>query len=487
MKVGAVGLNYYTGYKSPNIKSNKVNLLTKPDIVSFRGILSSEPDLSTKFRYGLEALDGQSVMVVTSNEDSSDAMLEFYADKIDIPIMKKYTLQVKGDGLSEANQLRANFAIYKKNWSYWLLSLADNRLSGILVANPKEKFDAKNTVYTGEKKELKNGDAIQTSGAFYGRDDNLIFNKPKRYDISDAERYLKVNIVGNYNELNKKTVAALNKKAGPSNIKKGFFFSDIGGLDNIIETLKKYVIAPINYPKVFENIRLNKGILLWGPPRCGKTLLGKALANESGAKYREYNANEFKTAQVGSSEAAIREVFKKAIADAPSITFIDEIDSIAKIRDGSSNARFDDPMVNQLLGCMSDLEKSKVPAFFIAATNRKDLLEPALIASGRFGLHLEVPMPDENGLKQIFNIHSKDKPIAKDVSVDLLVQKMLENQFNGSDVAEIISDAYFNALERLGMFEKMNNKSFLYGDMQKIFISLADFEKAIQRIAKQKI
>ncbi len=146
-------------------------------------------------------------------------------------------------------------------------------------------------------------------------------------------------------------------------------------MDDVIDKLKKYVVRPINYPQVYQNIRLNKGILLYGPPRCGKTMLGKVLANECDAKFYEYNANEFRSAQVGSSENNIREVFKKAMSNAPSITFIDEFDSIAKTRDGSSNARFDDSMVNQILGCMSDLEKSKAPAFIVAATNMKNLID----------------------------------------------------------------------------------------------------------------
>ena len=257
-------------------------------------------------------------------------------------------------------------------------------------------------------------------------------------------------------------------------------------MDDVIDKLKKYVVRPINYPQVYQNIRLNKGILLYGPPRCGKTMLGKALANECDAKFYEYNANEFRSAQVGSSESNIREVFKQAISNAPSITFIDEFDSIAKTRDGSSNARFDDSMVNQILGCMSDLEKSKAPAFIVAATNMKNLIDRAMLGTGRFGLHLEVPMPNLEGIKQIFRIHAKNQPIENDVSVEAISKQMHDNAFNGSDVAEAISDAYFNALERLGMNEKMDTKRFSFEDLKKILISKEDFLSAIRRISQQK-
>ena len=299
--------------------------------------------------------------------------------------------------------------------------------------------------------------------------------------------YIVDNIGNAYNQKNSDSDLYMELEDSEGNEIKGITFEDIGGLNDAIETLRKYVVRPINYPQVYQNIRLNKGILLYGPPRCGKTMLGKALANEVNAKYREYNANEFKSSTVGASESNIRQVFKQAVADAPSITFIDEFDSIAKPRDGSSNARFDDPMVNQFLGCMSDLEKCAVPAFIIAATNMKKLIDPALLASGRFGLHIEVPMPDLTGLKQIFNIHARKQHIMNDVSVNELAQTMLENKFNGSDVAEMITDAFFNVLERLGFNKKMDNKTFTFSDLEKIALTMNDFIKAIQRITKQKI
>lgn len=489
MKISATGLNCYTSYykKSRNIKQNKFNDIKKTETVSFKGFFNSEPDLSTRFKYGLEALDGQSILVVTSNEKSSDMMLELYADKIDIPVIKKYTLLVKQGELKNRDRLEANFAIFKKDNNYYILSLSDNRLIGTLVANHKAEYNKKNEIYSGEKKILTDGNAIATGEVFYTEKPKLVFNTPKYSDNGNAKRYLAVRTIEQFNDFNRRTIESLNASEKTTMQRKGFTFKDIGGLDNVIEILKKYVVRPINYPQVFENIRLNKGILLWGPPRCGKTLIGKALANETGAKYSEFNANEFKSGTVGASEASIREVFKKAIANAPSITFIDELDSVAKKRDGSSNARFDDPIVNQLLGCMSDLEKSKVPAFIVAATNRKDLLDPALVASGRFGLQLEVPIPNEEGLKQIFNIYAKNKPIEEGVLTDELVKMMYSHKFNGSEVAETVTDAYFYALERLGLFEKMDNKVLTYSDLQKITISKEDFILAMQKIVRQKI
>ena len=132
------------------------------------------------------------------------------------------------------------------------------------------------------------------------------------------------------------------------------------------------------------------------------------------------------------------------------------------------------------------MEKSKAPAFIVAATNMKNLIDKAMLGTGRFGLHLEVPMPNFEGIKQIFRIHAKNQPIASDVSMETISKQMHDNAFNGSDIAETVSDAYFNALERLGMNEKMDSKKFSFEDLKKIAISKEDFLSAIRRIAEQK-
>ncbi len=453
----------------------------------FNGIFGA-PNLSERFRYGIEALDNNSLLVVTSNPERADMTLEQYSNKIVTPILKKYTLKVEESDLKNKEEIDSDFAIFKQDKKYFALVLGSGIFSSLMIKRPKDELKSKEHLFkTGAIVELHDGVELGTGEMLWREEPKLLFKPPYKFNTLNAEKYLQVRTINNIADFNRRSIASLSAKNLSKADKKGFTFADVGGLDDVIEQLRKYVVRPVNYPQVFENIRLNKGIMLYGPPRCGKTLLGKALANEVGAKYNEYNANEFKSSHVGASESAIRDMFKKAAVNAPSITFIDEFDSIGKTRDGSSNARFDDPMVNQFLGCMSDLEKSKVPAFIIAATNMIKLIDPALLASGRFGLHLEVPMPNLEGLKQIFNIHSKNQPIQSDVSVENLIQKMFAGKFNGSDVAEMISDAYFNALERLGMFAKMDAKKFSYDDLKSISISFADFEKAIGRILKQKL
>ena len=460
--------------------------------IAFHGLFRSAPDLSEKFKYGLQALDDTSILVVTSNEEYSNMMLERFSDSIDSPVIKKYTLLVEKKDLKDRDALESNFAVFKKNNDFYVLNL--HHIFGLNVQNPKDSYDSdKHNIKPGKLKRLAVGEAIKTGELVFSPDkDKLIFNPPYKFMPEPAEKYLAVSSAiakkEDLSAFNKRTVAAVNASAKKQvSSKKEITFADIGGLDDVIDTLKKFVIRPINYPKVFENIRLNKGILLYGPPRCGKTILAKALAAETGANYKEINANQFKRSEVGASEASVRKAFEKLIADAPSIMFIDEIDAIAKARDGSSNARYDDSLVNQLLGCMSDLEKSNAPSFVVAATNMKELMEPALLASGRFGLQIEVPMPNLEGLKQIYDIHSKKLEFDSDVKIDELAPIMLQHKFNGSDVPEMISDSYFNALERLGMNAKMDAKTFGYDDLKSIRIAKQDLMKAIERIAKQKI
>ncbi len=482
MKVQPVNIN--STYKYNSVNRSKVCK------TGFRGLFSkNEPDLSRRFHYGLEALDGQTILVVTSDENSSNMMLELFADRIDIPVMKKYTLLVKEGELKDREALDSNFAVFKRDNNYYLLSLSDHLLRKMLVDFPGDGYNKDNIIKGGEIKRLTDGHVLHTGELVWrtsGESEKFVFAAPKGFNTLNADKYLDVKTINNIEDLNKRTLKLLNSEQVQQSESKGITFKDIGGLDDAIETLKKYVVRPINCPQIYENIRLNKGVLLYGPPRCGKTLLGKALANEVNASYAEYNANEFKSSSVGESERNIREVFNQAISNAPSITFIDEFDSIAKTRDGSSNARFDDPMVNQFLGCMSNLEKCAVPAFIIAATNMKKLIDPALLATGRFGLHIEVPLPNLEGLKQIFKIHTRKQKLAEDVNINEIAKTMFEHKFSGSDAAEVVTDAFFNVLERTGLNAKIDNKTVNYSDMKNLSLSKTDFIKAIQRLISQK-
>ena len=176
-----------------------------------------------------------------------------------------------------------------------------------------------------------------------------------------------------------------------------------------------------------------------------------------------------------------------AIENQPTIIFIDEFDSISRTRGGSSDtARFQDDVVNQLLILMSDLEKSDDKVFVIAATNREDLLDKALINTGRFGLKLEVKPPDLKGTEQIYTINKKNKPLDSDMDKEKLCKMMYDNHFNGSDIVETFYVALSCAMRRFGLYDKMRKKTITNKDKADFKINQQDMEAAINRLSKQK-
>ena len=454
---------------------------------TFKGLFSKS--LQEKFNDGIAALDNNSVFIFAPEEYKDATIYQFneMCDKIDIPIFKTYSYFPTKEELPKY-ETSACFGIYKNGEKYYIASL--NRMFALCVGY-KSGYNKETAVDAGTIREIKSGEKITINQSLIDNDTIVFeFTPQKMYKPHMAENYMEVNNrfsdKKSVSKFNKATIAAFSRKADKSASNSvQFTFADVGGLEEQKEELRKYILRPLAYPDVYKNIRLNKGILLYGPPRCGKTLIGKALANEADIKYKYINANEWITGTVGSSEQNIRNSFN-SIMETPSIIFIDEFDAVGKQRDGSANARYQDPVVNQILGCMSELEKSYTNSFVIAATNRKDLLDEALLATGRFGLHLEVPMPDEKALESIYNIHSKNKPFDDDVSKPEIVKLMFDNCFNGSDVAEMITVGYMNALERLGMNRKMDAKIFRFDDLKNIKISTADLKDAILKINKLK-
>jgi len=195
-------------------------------------------------------------------------------------------------------------------------------------------------------------------------------------------------------------------------------WKDIGGLDEIKERLTEAVIWPIKYRELFEatQTKAPKGILLYGPPGNGKTLLAKAIANESGVNFISIKGAELLSKYVGESEHAVREVFKKAKQVAPCIVFFDEIDAIAPCRAGGDNTHVSERVVSQLLIEMDGVEELR-GILVLAATNRVDMVDPALLRAGRFDLSLKISYPDEEALFEILRIHTRGKPLARDVNL----------------------------------------------------------------------
>ncbi|TFG23079.1 MAG: AAA family ATPase [Promethearchaeota archaeon] len=258
-------------------------------------------------------------------------------------------------------------------------------------------------------------------------------------------------------------------------------WEDIGGLEEVILQLKEVIEWPLKYPELYRHLNSKppNGILLHGPPGTGKTLLAKALAHESELNFISVKGPEFLSKWVGESEKAVRETFRKARSASPCIIFFDEIDAIAAIRGRSAGSHVTESVISQLLTEMDGLEGLK-DVILLAATNRVDMLDPAMLRSGRFGRHIEIPMPDKKARKEIFKIHLKNKPLAKDVDIDKMTQSM-EN-YTGADIQGICEEATLLTIRRALADPTINSQDS--ESVKKVKISKKEFDDAMEKILK---
>lgn len=224
-------------------------------------------------------------------------------------------------------------------------------------------------------------------------------------------------------------------------------WSDVGGLDEAKEKLRELVELPLIRPDLFAKagIKPSKGVLLSGESGTGKTLLAKAVATESNANFISVKGPELISKWVGESEKHVREIFKKARQVAPAIIFFDEFDSISKMR-GSSLSDAGDKVVNQLLTELDGIEELE-KVVVIAATNRRDLIDPALLRPGRIDAIVELPIPDKKTREEIFKVHTREMPLNEDVKISDYVSKT--EGWTGADVEAVCRNAGISAIKRV--------------------------------------
>tara|TARA_Y100000034_G_scaffold49087_1_gene60671 strand:- start:8474 stop:10756 length:2283 start_codon:yes stop_codon:yes gene_type:complete len=256
-------------------------------------------------------------------------------------------------------------------------------------------------------------------------------------------------------------------------------YEDIGGLTDEVKKIREMVEVPLKHPEVFERLGVEppKGVLLHGPPGTGKTLLAKAVANESDANFILLNGPEVMSKFYGESEKKIRDIFEEAEKNAPSIIFIDEIDSIAPQRE-DVGGEVERRVVSQLLTMMDGLQ-SRGKVVVIAATNRPNSIDPALRRPGRFDRELELRAPDKKGRLQVLKIHSRGMPLTKDVNLDHLAS--VTHGFVGADISALTKEAAMVVLRRL--LPKLNLKEdeeIPEEVLKDLRVTKADFDESLK-------
>jgi transitional endoplasmic reticulum ATPase len=257
-------------------------------------------------------------------------------------------------------------------------------------------------------------------------------------------------------------------------------YEDIGGLRNEVQKVREMIELPLRHPEIFERVGIEapKGVLLYGPPGTGKTLLAKAVANETNANFYSIGGPEIMSKFYGESEERLRETFKEAQGNSPSIIFIDEIDSIAPKREEVSGD-VEKRVVSQLLTLMDGIE-ARGKLVVIGATNRPNAIDPALRRPGRFDREIEIGIPDEEGRYDILQIHTRGMPLTEDVDLQAIAK--VTHGFVGADLEALSKEAAMRSLRRVLPEINMEQSKIPVEVLNKIKITNKDFENSLKDV-----
>src|SRR3989441_253044 len=257
-------------------------------------------------------------------------------------------------------------------------------------------------------------------------------------------------------------------------------YEDVGGMRPVIQKVREMIELPLRHPELFERLGVEapKGVLLYGPPGTGKTLLARAVASETNANFYSIGGPEIMSKYYGESEERLRDVFKQAQENAPSIIFIDELDSIAPKRE-EVTGEVEKRVVSQLLSLMDGLQ-SRGKVVVIGATNRVNALDPALSRPGRFDLEIEIGVPDKEGRLEIMQIHTRGMPLAEDVDLKRLAE--ITHGFVGADFEALAKEAAIRALRRILPEGNMGAESDPVAILNKLKVMNTDLLDALTEV-----
>ena len=262
-------------------------------------------------------------------------------------------------------------------------------------------------------------------------------------------------------------------------------YEDIGGIRDEIKKVREMIELPLRHPEIFEKLGIEapKGVLLYGPPGTGKTLLAKAVANESNAHFISISGPEIMSKFYGESEARLREIFKEAREKAPSIIFVDEIDSIAPKRE-EVTGEVERRVVSQMLSLMDGLE-ARGKVIVISATNRPNAIDPALRRPGRFDREIEIKVPDKKGRQEILQIHTRNMPLAdEEQPLPVKIEKIasVSHGYVGADLEYLCKEAAMKCLRRLLPELNLEEEKIPPETLDKLIVNADDFKKALVEV-----
>ncbi len=454
------------------VKSRKVQVASLPPADSGRG-LARLPD---KLMDELGLAEGDVIEIVGRRSTAARAIRPYGEDE-NLDIVRLDGLQRANAGVGSGDFVEVRKALSKAATRVVFAPAQPNvRLQG--------SADALQRTFAGRP--LVEGDTVATTGHQRVNADmpdhiRQLLNAPA-FALQEL-RLVVVSAVpkGIVHIDNKTTVELLTEyTGGDGQPRADVTYDDLGGMRDTIDALREMVELPLRHPELFQRLGVDppKGVLLHGPPGTGKTLLARAVANESSAKFFHIAGPEIMGSAYGESERRLREIFEQAAQSAPSIIFIDEIDSIAPKR-GQVTGEAEKRLVAQLLTLLDGMEPRQ-NTVVIAATNRPEALDEALRRPGRLDREIVVGVPDQPGRREILGIHTRGMPLAPDVDLNDLARRTYG--FVGADLAALCREAALESVRRVMPRINLGDATIPTEILDSLTVELKDFENALKRV-----
>lgn len=456
--------------------NNYGKLLVEPLRVNFKGKYLPEPvriNLTTKISAALNLLESQDLLLI--GRDISSAKEALKSNLKLFPMYIKKVLFIKDD------KIERSFAITKNKTGFDKIT----NLSKDPALLKSQDFKEQVLLLQGESRAIMEDDKIIAKGSSF----DIKYEKTPDIKEIQSTYVFKFDFIEKDKEslrkINEKNIEKIGVKQETDKGAKKITFSNIAGQDAAISEIRQKVIRPLKYPNFFKNIKVPKTILFVGPPGNAKTLAAKALSNEIDVPFYAVNGQMLEGMYIGESAHNIHEYYDNARKNQPCIMFFDEIDAILGKRTGKH--KYADDSVNMHLDEISQLEKENANVWIIGATNKPHLMDDAALRDGRFGVQVHFDNPDLDGCRKILDVHTQNESeIIEGLDKNAFAKKLFKNHVSGANIEGIVEEARLNSIERQGIYESMDQGTFVDSSDYKLVIKGEDFDKALNKFQKKK-